>query len=168
MDGLAPARLAGFGPEAVLHVVARSAGRDHDRVDVAITLADGSAWSATLDVTPEWRTFEVPVSSLKRTDLFLLPRPYPQFPPYRFQSSSSAENPDLSRLDGVQFAVLRELFAAEELDGAHGFEIESVILDPGQGAKSGPSGAEAGRPGAAGGRPGSSPRPGSVPRPRMP
>lgn len=130
LSGPPPGRLAAFGPEAVLRVVARSAGRERDRLEVAITLADGSAWSAVVDTTPEWKTYEIPVASLRRSDLFLLPRPYPAFPPYRFRASGDAAAPDLATLDGVQFAVGREHFAPEELDGTHGFEVESVELVP--------------------------------------
>ena len=69
------------------------------------------------------------LSTLERTPLVLLPRPYPQFLPYRLEAEVDAGQPELASLDGIQFAMGAELYAAGDLEGAHGFEVEWVVLE---------------------------------------
>jgi hypothetical protein len=111
-----------------LRIRARAAGRDADRLEISLVIRDGSAWVPTVELTTEWRDLYDPVSSLRRTQLALLPRPYPQFLPYLFDAAVDAGSPDVDRIDGLQFAVDRRHFAGGAGDGMHGFEIERVVL----------------------------------------
>jgi hypothetical protein len=122
-------RLTDAPADGVLRVVARAAaGRAADRMQVALVDRDGTAWGATIELTDEWRETEIPVAGLQRTALALLPRPYPLFLPYLFESAATGAAPRLEELDGLQLSVSADLFPGTG-DGPHGFEIERVVLD---------------------------------------
>jgi hypothetical protein len=73
-------------------------------VQVALVLADGSAWGATVTFGTDVRDVNVSLSSLVRVPLVLLPRPYPTYQPYDLLASGS-RTLDLAQLEGVQFGV---------------------------------------------------------------
>jgi hypothetical protein len=115
---------------AALRVRARAAGRAADRMELALVERDGAAWGTVLELTDTWREFVIPLSDLRPTPLVLLPRPYPQFLPYLLEPTTITDRrPQLAALDGLQFSVGANLFADADLTGAHGFEIERVVLD---------------------------------------
>lgn len=123
-------RLSDAAPDGVLRIRARAAGgRAADRMEVALVERDGTAWGAAIDLTGAWQDVVVPVSSLRRTPLALLPRPYPLFLPYLLETGVSRAGPQVAQLDGLQFAVAAGFFSAGGLEGVHGFEIERVMLD---------------------------------------
>jgi len=120
-------RLADAPEDGVLRIRARAADRTSDRVEVALVERDGTAWGTAIDLTDEWKDFEVAVADLRPVPLALLPRPYPQFLPYLMRVDAGRDAPRLTELDGVQFSVSAELI--QDPDGAHGFKIERVVLD---------------------------------------
>lgn len=122
-------RLDAVADGGVLRVRARAVGRAADRLEVALVERDGTAWGTVVELTASWNEVAIPLSSLVRTPLALLPRPYPQFLPYLFDTRTTRERPRLEQLDGLQFAVHGDLFADNDRGGAHGFDIERVILD---------------------------------------
>ena len=112
--------------DAFLRITARSLDDRTDSLEVALVLDDGTAWGSTISIQDSWRQIDLPLSSLKRVPLALLPRPYPLFLPYLFMSASDAEAPDLRRLEGLQFSL-----GASQVDdpaAPHGFEVERVEL----------------------------------------
>jgi len=121
-------RLAEADAEWGLRVRMRSTGRTAERVQVALVERDGTAWGATIDVTDVWRDVAVPLSTLRRVPLALLPRPYPEFLPYLLTADTDHAAPDPLRLDGIQLLVSPDLVEGGS-PGAHGFEVESVILE---------------------------------------
>jgi hypothetical protein len=123
-------RLDEVASDAVLRIRARAAGRVSDRVEVALVERDGTAWGTVIELTDTWQEFAVPVSELRPTPLALLPRPYPQFLPYLWEGPATRVRPQLAELDGLQFSVGANLFQAAGLEGAHGFQIERVLIDP--------------------------------------
>jgi hypothetical protein len=123
-------RLSEAASGGVLRVRARTAGRARDRMEVALVERDGTAWGTVIELFDAWGDFEIPLSELRLTPLALLPRPYPQFLPYLRESTSTREGPRLAELDGLQFSVDANLFQDADLEGAHGFEIERVVLHP--------------------------------------
>ena len=88
-----------------------------------------TAWGTVIELTEAWQEFVVPLAELRPTPLALLPRPYPQFLPYLMEKDPGRPGPVIADLDGLQFSVSAGLFDAADAEGAHGFEIESVILD---------------------------------------
>lgn len=122
-------RLAEAPSGGVLRVRARAAGRASDRLEVALVERDGTTWGTVVELTDGWRELVIPLSELRRTPLALLPRPYPQFLPNLLETTASHTGPRLTELDGLQFFVGANLFPDADLEGAHGFEIERVVLD---------------------------------------
>ena len=121
-------RLGDAPANGVLRIRARAAERNSDRMEVALVQRDGTAWGTAVDLTDEWRDFSIPLSELRPASLALLPRPYPQFLPYLTEVGTGGAGLDPAELDGLQFSVGAHLF--EEGDsGAHGFQIERVVLD---------------------------------------
>jgi hypothetical protein len=114
--------------DGVLHARARAAERGSDRMEIALVERDGTAWGTVIKLTDEWKEFVIPISELRPTALALLPRPYPQFLPYLMQSDAGREGPRIAELDGLQFSVSASLFDTSDAEGAHGFEIERVVL----------------------------------------
>ena len=112
----------------VLRIRARAAEGGPDRLEVALVERDGTAWGAVIDLSTEWRDYAVPAEKLRRVPLALLPRPYPQFLPYRLSVDTAAEGPRIDELDGLQFAVGAELFGGDR-EKAHGFQVERVVLE---------------------------------------
>jgi hypothetical protein len=98
-------------------------------MEVALVERDGTAWGTVVELTDEWREVTVPLSTLRRTPLALLPRPYPQFLPYLFETAAMRAGPRLAELDGLQFSVSADLFQEGDPEGSHGFEIARVLLD---------------------------------------
>jgi hypothetical protein len=124
------ARLGEAPSGGVLRVRARSAGRAADRMEVALVQRDGTAWGTAVELTEAWQELVIPLSELRPTPLALLPRPYPQFLPYLRESATTRAGPRIEELDGLQFSVGAHLFGDADIEGAHGFEIERVVLDP--------------------------------------
>jgi hypothetical protein len=121
-------RLTDAPEEWVLRIRARAAEGGPDRLEVALVERDGTAWGSVVDLGPEWRDYEIPAEALRRVPLALLPRPYPQFLPYRLTVDTDAEGPRIVDLDGLQFAVGAELFGGDR-EKAHGFQVERVVLE---------------------------------------
>ena len=113
----------------VLRIRARAAGRSSDRMEVALVERDGTAWGTVVDLTDTWREVVIPLTELRRTPLALLPRPYPQFLPHILETAATHAGPRLAELDGLQFAVGANLFQDADLEAAHGFAIERVVLE---------------------------------------
>jgi hypothetical protein len=98
-------------------------------MEVALVERDGTAWGAVIELSDAWREIVVPLSALRRTPLALLPRPYPHFLPDFLETAATRERPRIADIDGLQFSVGASLFQAADLEGAHGFQIERVVLD---------------------------------------
>ncbi len=122
-------RIGAFGADAVLRIEARAMGRPSDRMQVALVERDGTAWGTAIDVTDAWEELVIPLSTLRRVPLVLLPRPYPQFLPYSFESAATGHAPDPAQVDGLQLSLSADLFSDTTIEGVHGFEIERVVLD---------------------------------------
>jgi hypothetical protein len=117
-----------FSADGVLRVRARAAERGSDRMEIALVERDGAAWGTVIKLTDAWKEFVIPLSELRPTPLALLPRPYPQFLPYLMESDTGRDGPRIAELDGLQFSVSAGLFDDSDAEGAHGFEIERVVL----------------------------------------
>jgi hypothetical protein len=123
-------RLGDAPVAGVLRIRARTAEARSGRMEVALVERDGSAWGTVVELSDDWQDFEVPVAKLRPVPLVLLPRPYPQFLPYLMEVDTGREGPRLTELDGVQFSVSASL-TGDDSGGAHGFQIERVVLESG-------------------------------------
>lgn len=122
-------RRGDFGTGAVLQVRARSAGRARDTMQVALVDARGAAWGAAVALTDAWQEIELPLHTLRRVPLILLPRGYPGFLAYRFEAAAGAPTtPSPVALDGVQFTLDPDGSASGADLPPRGFELERVTL----------------------------------------
>ncbi|MDX2183274.1 MAG: hypothetical protein SFW08_04740 [Gemmatimonadaceae bacterium] len=114
------------GTGGTLLVRARAVGSADASVELALIQRDASAWGARLALTSEWREIAVPLETLRRLPLVLLPRPFPGFLPYDLMATSSATAADLRLFEGLQWGFPKPSGA----DRAVRVEIASVVLRP--------------------------------------
>lgn len=112
--------------DATLRVRLRAQSGAEVPVEVALILADGSAWGTTVLAGGQWEEVAVPLRSLTRVPLVLIPRPYPTFLPYDLTVGGSAGVIDLRAIEGVQWGFGRATGTPN--DAAMRVEIESVEL----------------------------------------
>lgn len=121
--------LAGDPTDLRLRVRLRAQGNAPQPVQVALILADGSAWGTTLRAESEWRVVEIRLEDLTRVPLVLLPRPYPTFLPYDLTVASTVSTTStivLGAIEGLQWGFARAPGAPN--DASMRIEIESVTL----------------------------------------
>ncbi len=116
-------------PEAVLRITGRTAGRKSGTLEVALVETGGVAWGAEIVVTDTWQDVALPLSSLRRVPLVLLPRPFPEYLPYKLESAGEYTALNLAQLQGLQFAMDGDPAEAPDESVPQGFEIERVTLD---------------------------------------
>ena len=73
-------------------------------VQVALVNRQGQAFGALVEISPGRNEYTIPVSDLQPVPLVLLPRPYPGFLPYFFQTKGTAVL-NLSEAENVQLSV---------------------------------------------------------------
>lgn len=101
----------------------------HDKpcvLQLALVMADGSAFGGTITVDPARGKYELPLSDLEKVKLVTLPRPYPTFLPYFFEGPATTF--DLRSIESIQFSIGPGI-PAGELENKHGVGIESVRLE---------------------------------------
>lgn len=84
--------------------------------------ADANAYGTTVNLSTEWKTIEIPVSSLQKDSMLLLPRPYPGFLPLWFTSSSKKT----LQMEEVEKLEIR--FAATEAAMPASMEVQWIRL----------------------------------------
>ncbi|SFG04977.1 cellulase family glycosylhydrolase [Pontibacter chinhatensis] len=90
---------------------------------LSLITAAGSAFAASINLDSEFREIEVPLSSLTPSAFILLPRPYPGFHPFRFQSGAAASF-NLRQVEKLELTIGEG--AAPQ---TYSFEIEGVWLE---------------------------------------
>ncbi len=93
---------------AVLRVRIRASGTTRVPLEVALILADGTAWGTAIAVGNSWEDVLIPIDRLRQTPLVLLPRPFPGFLPYDLTAGTAATAPNLRAIDGIQWGFRRE------------------------------------------------------------
>lgn len=82
-------QLAGRSGElsAFTKLVVRARASENTNAKISLLSTSADAYGTTIQLSPEWKEIEVPLSSLQPTSFLLLPRPYPGFQPLEFQSA---------------------------------------------------------------------------------
>lgn len=122
-------RLHEASPGAVLRVVGRTTGRKSGKLEVALVEKGGAVWGADIVLADTWQDVTVPLSSFRLVPLVLLPRPFPEYMPYRLESARDFVAPDLGRLEGLQFTMGPDPAGEADKSVSQGFEVERVILE---------------------------------------
>jgi len=117
--------LSSIGSDAALRVRLRALGTEAP-VEIAVVLADGSAWGATTRAGTEWHDVTLPLRDFRQVPLALIPRPYPTFLPYALTTSRTAGLSDLRTIEGIQWGFPRVSAGTE--DRAVHVEVETVHL----------------------------------------
>ena len=85
-------------------ISASSGVKKNQKVQIALQLKNGKAFGKTIFLTPEKKEIIIPFSELVEVPLVLLPRPYPGFQPYFFQSKSNGKF-EASEIEAVQISI---------------------------------------------------------------
>ena len=73
-------------------------------IQISLVGPDGIAYGAVVELGTDMKEYEIPLSSLRPVPLVLMPRPYPTFLPYYFQTR--VESPfDLRKVEGLQISM---------------------------------------------------------------
>lgn len=95
-------------------------------IKVILKLKDATSFSASLSLTDRFESHTLSLEDLERDSFMLLPRPYPGFMAFLFQSEETGDlRPE--EIEDIQFLIESEGLAAED-DVKAGFEIQSVWL----------------------------------------
>ncbi|WP_116124650.1 hypothetical protein [Lewinella sp. IMCC34183] len=111
---------------STLVVTGRSLSESTETVQVALVLEDGTSYAAPVTLTPERREHLIPLSRLRREPTVTMPRPYPSFLPYYFESETPQPF-DLSAAQTVQIRIGPGLSVSERTR-AHGIGIGHIDL----------------------------------------
>ena len=85
-------------------ISASSGSKKTQKVQIALQLKNGKAFGKTILLTSEKKEIIIPFSELVEVPLVLLPRPYPGFQPYFFQSKTK-EKFNASEIEAVQISI---------------------------------------------------------------
>lgn len=116
------------GARADLRVRLRAVTDSTMPVEFALVMADGTAWGTTIEATAAWRTVTIPVASLERVPLVLLPRPFPPFHPYDLMANVPDARIELAAVEGFQWGFRRP--AGLGNDTARQIELAWVDVEP--------------------------------------
>jgi hypothetical protein len=121
--------LAGFH---TIVIRARSVGTLPVKATLALITKDASPFAGVLTLGPEFRDIEIPIGSLQKDSLLLLPRPYPDFMPLWFTPAGQSTF-SLSDAERLQITVDPEATgtgatATTGAGASYGIEVESVWL----------------------------------------
>ena len=97
------------------------------QLQLALITKDGTAYGGIITVNPTRGEYELPLTELKKVKLVTLPRPYPTFLPYYFESTNTA-NLDLNSIESLQFSIGPGL-PEDRLTEKNGVAIVSVRLE---------------------------------------
>ncbi len=90
-----------------LVIEAASGTSKNQKIQIALQQNDGSVFGKEIELTPDKQRFAIPFSELVQVPMVLLPRAYPGFQPYIFQTNGEATF-NLSAVEAVQISILPE------------------------------------------------------------
>jgi hypothetical protein len=111
--------------EIVFH--GRSLNNKPTWVQVAFITRKGSAYGGVIKLDSKSGDYKLSISDLKPVKLVTLPRPYPTFLSYFFESNST-ESLNINDIESLQISIGPGI-PSEELGESHGLAVESVRLE---------------------------------------
>jgi len=85
--------------EGFTKLVVRARGT---QLKVSLITYDADAYSTTLQLSQEWKDYEIPLATLQPDSFLLLPRPYPSFLPLYFKSAGNRPL-DITKAEKIEF-----------------------------------------------------------------
>ncbi|MGB8191440.1 MAG: membrane or secreted protein [Chitinophagaceae bacterium] len=111
------AELAGF-----TKLVLRARSMQEMKMKLSLITVEADAYSSSVQLSKEWKEFEIPLSSLQADSFLLLPRPYPGFLPLYFKAAGS-RSLNIASLEKLEFS-----FGDIQIQNPVSIEVESVWL----------------------------------------
>lgn len=96
------------------------------KIQIALQLDNGDVFGKIIELIPKSNEYEIPFSELQRVSQVLLPRPYPEFQSYWFQSETNKEF-DPSKIEAIQVSVGPGIPTNQYLE-PHQVEIQKIYL----------------------------------------
>jgi len=109
-------------------IIVRAKTANTQPINLKITLVNknGSAFASTISVTDVFKEIELTLANLKPDSALLMPRPYPNFQPLYFISSSVNKVFNLSDVEKIEVTTSPLFHSAN--NKTYSFEIESIKL----------------------------------------
>ena len=96
------------------------------KLQIALVMKDGTSYGAIINVGVDYKEYSIALSDLKRVNTVTLPRPYPTFLPYYFDTTSQSGF-DITQAESLQISIGPGLSESEAIE-KHGIAIESIKL----------------------------------------
>ena len=96
-----------------------------DSISVRCIYNDGSGFERNIAANSEYNKVLIPLSETEQTKYALLPRPYPIFLPYWFESIPPENKSVNIRLESIQFAIPLDNIKKEDLS-EYGIKLKKI------------------------------------------
>jgi hypothetical protein len=113
-------------PFTTLVIRARTTSGQPIQAKVALITRDAFSFAATATLTPAFTEIEIPLSTLLKDSMLLLPRPYPGFMRLWFEAAGNRPF-SLQDVERIQVTIGAGM-SAEALNMPNGLELESIWL----------------------------------------
>jgi hypothetical protein len=110
-----------------LVIKARTGNTQPIQIKLALLTIHGTAYSTTVTITSAMQELSIPFSSLKLDRFILLPRPYPGFQPFWFQSSASLPF-QIGQAEKLQISI-GEGMSPADYEKPYSIEVEAIRLE---------------------------------------
>ena len=97
------------------------------KVQLALVMKDGLAYGGVIDVQMKPDDYELSINDLKKVKLVTLPRPYPTFLSYFFESNISS-GLNMNNIETLQISIGPGI-PESDLENKHGIAIENIRLE---------------------------------------
>jgi hypothetical protein len=116
------------------HHVVLKARSDQDSLctlGIIFLMSNGKSYGANVDLPPEWKEIEIPLSAFQRRNALILPNSYPLFLPKIWKSGEDGSNGnlDLRSLQSIQIVVDPPPAGKSDQKREIRFELVSVTLE---------------------------------------
>lgn len=98
------------------------------RVQIGLVMDNGLTYGKTLLLSPEDGIYRIPLIELVPVKTVLLPRPYPGFLPYYFESGERQAAFDPQRVEAIQIS-LGPGMSPTEIDRQNGYAIRRILIE---------------------------------------
>lgn len=105
---------------------ARTNNQQNVKARLALINKDAAAFAASVTLTSSFQDIKIPVGSLQKDSMLLLPRPYPGFMPLWFVAAGSASF-SLTDIEKIQITIGSELLPAD-FNKPYSMEVEAIWL----------------------------------------
>jgi len=114
-------------PFKKLVIRGRAMGTQPVNTKIGLITRDAYTFSATAQLTDQFRNIEIQLSSLQSDSMLLLPRPYPGFQPLWFKAAGISSF-RISEAEKIQVTIGTDILSSE-FKKPYGLEVESIWFE---------------------------------------